>query len=418
MMRRTGSSGSSDGERIYRPSGIAMQNKSGHGGSGYSSSTMSSSYTPSPRQQRQDMYPEERSSCDNGYERRSIECIERLLDVAIDSQNMLREYLELGHGNNQSQRTQNHSVDADEDGGAATTAATQAAVNALMPDIFRSGSNKAALNFEITSDKASHYLQKFARIVSDTWLSDYKTGHVTDPEDSNIYSRKVATLAMMVSTSLSKIGYPSEHVSAGKVAALIKKLVKQCRWRAKQDRIVKTEEGGESESPREDAVTLSHVPPRNRGTETSAARARVEVVVGSDSGDEDYDEEDEELSDLNDSEVSSQRSDLPHQHQRSVAAPPARSHKTPASRKEDAKVSSSQRSAAPAAKRQKPTTPADDGDDAKRKKTAAPVVDMSKEKPSAAVGRKKKCNWPLSWSSESPFIHVSATRIMPTSHHN
>jgi hypothetical protein len=57
--------------------------------------------------------------------------------------------------------------------------------------------------------------------VSDTCLGDYKTGHETDLVDSNIYSRKVSTLAMMISTSLTKIGYPSEHVSAGRVAALI-----------------------------------------------------------------------------------------------------------------------------------------------------------------------------------------------------
>jgi hypothetical protein len=47
--------------------------------------------------------------------------------------------LELGHGNNQSQRTQDHSGDAAEDGGAVTTAATQAAVNAVKPDIFQQG---------------------------------------------------------------------------------------------------------------------------------------------------------------------------------------------------------------------------------------------------------------------------------------
>jgi hypothetical protein len=99
-----------------------------------------------------------------------------------------------------------------------------------MPDHFRSGSNKAALGFEVASDKASQHLQKFARVVADTWLSGYKLGHETDLPDSNIYSRKVATLAMMVSTSLTKIGYPSEHVSAGKVATLIKKVVKQSRF--------------------------------------------------------------------------------------------------------------------------------------------------------------------------------------------
>jgi hypothetical protein len=389
-MRRTASSGSSDGERIYRPSGIAMQNKSGHGGSGYSSSTMSSSYTPSPSQQRQDMYPDERSSRDNGYERRSIECMERLLDVAIDSQNMLREYLELGHGNNQSQRTQDHSGDADEDGGTATTAATQAAVNALMPDVFRSGSNKAALNFEITSDKTSRYLQKFARIVSDTWLSDYKTGLETDLADSNIYSRKVSTLAMMISTSLAKIGYPSEHVSAGKVAALIKKLVKQSRWRAKQDRAVKdeleteegeleTEEGEDAADRANSETTSSQVPPRNRGTETSVAHLRDVVAIGSSGSDEDYDEEGDELSDFNDTKVLSQRrSAAPERlpYQRSLAAPPpANRQKTFASRKEEDAEVATQRSAAPAAKRQK---------------TTAPVDDKPKEKPSAAVLCKKK----------------------------
>jgi hypothetical protein len=68
-----------------------------------------------------------------------------------------------------------------------------------MPDVFRSGFNKVALNFEVASDKASLHLHRFARVVADTWLGDYKIGYETDLRDSNIYSRKVATLAMMVS---------------------------------------------------------------------------------------------------------------------------------------------------------------------------------------------------------------------------
>jgi hypothetical protein len=157
---------------------------------------------------------------------------------------MLREYLERGTGDNRGwAEDPSRETDAGEDGSTATTAATQAAVNALMPDTFRSGSNKAALNFEVASDKAPLQLHKFARIVADTWLSDYKMGNETDPTDANIYTRKVSTLAMMVSHSLSKIGYPSEHVSAAKVSALIKKMVKQSRWRMKNDRGVKTEGG-------------------------------------------------------------------------------------------------------------------------------------------------------------------------------
>jgi hypothetical protein len=295
-----------------------MQNRTGHGGGGYSSSTMSSSYTPLPSQQHQDMYPDERFSQYKAYEKRSIDCMERLLDVAIDSQNMLREYLERGHGDSRGHLTQDHFGDADEDDGVATTAATQAAVNALMPDVFRSGSNKAILNFEITSDKASQYLQKFARTVSDTWLSDYKTGHETDLTDCNIYSRKVSTLAMMIiSTSLTKIGYPSEHVSAGKVAALIKKLVKQSRWRAKQDRAVKTEAPLDDTDRASSETTSSQVSPRNHERETSDARLREDVVIGSSDSDEDYDEEGEKFSDFDGAEVLSQRSStaperLPH----------------------------------------------------------------------------------------------------------
>jgi hypothetical protein len=96
-----------------------------------------------------------------------------------------------------------------------------------MSDISRSGSNKAALNFKVASDKAPLQLHRFTRIVADTWLNDYKMGNETDSIDVNIYTRKVSTLAMMVSYSLTKIGYPSEHVSAAKVSGLIKKMVKQ-----------------------------------------------------------------------------------------------------------------------------------------------------------------------------------------------
>ena len=165
---------------------------------------------------------------DRGYEKKSLDLMERLLEVSIESQHMLREYLERGAGDNRGwAEGPSGDTDAGEDGSEATTAATQAAVNALMPDVFRSGSNKAALNFEVASDKTSLYLHRFARVVADTWLRDYKMGYETHLRDSNIYSRKVATLAMMVSTSLSKIGYPSEHVSAAKVSGLIKNMVKQ-----------------------------------------------------------------------------------------------------------------------------------------------------------------------------------------------
>jgi hypothetical protein len=61
-----------------------------------------------------------------------------------------------------------------------------------MPDIFSSGSNKAALNFEVASDKAPLQLHRFARIVADTWLNDYKMGNSTDSIDVNIYTRKVS----------------------------------------------------------------------------------------------------------------------------------------------------------------------------------------------------------------------------------
>jgi hypothetical protein len=262
-----------------------------------------------------------------------------------------------------------------------------------MPDSFRSGSNKAALNFEVSSDKALKNLQKFARMVADTWLMDYKMGNETDAEDSNIYSRKVGTLAMMVSTSLTKIGYPAEHVSAGKVAALIKRLVKQSRWRLKQDRAVNTEAPLDDADSVQSEMTSSQVSPRNHERETSDARLREDVFIGSSDSDEDYDEEGDELSDFINAEVSSQRQ-LPHQHPRGVAAPPAaasRKQKTAASRKEDSEVSSSQRSAAPAAKRLKPTTPAADIEDApKRQKAAARLDDRPKEKPSTAVARKMK----------------------------
>jgi hypothetical protein len=96
-----------------------------------------------------------------------------------------------------------------------------------MSDISRSGSNKAALNFKVASDKAPLQLHRFTRIVADTWLNDYKMGNETDSIDVNIYTRKVSTLAMMVSYSLTKIGYSSEHVLAAKVFGLIKKMVKQ-----------------------------------------------------------------------------------------------------------------------------------------------------------------------------------------------
>jgi hypothetical protein len=76
-----------------------------------------------------------------------------------------------------------------------------------VTDIFRSGSNKAALNFEVASDKAPLQLHRFARIVVDTWLNDYKMGNEPDSIDVNIYTRKVSTLAMMVSYSLTKIGF-------------------------------------------------------------------------------------------------------------------------------------------------------------------------------------------------------------------
>jgi hypothetical protein len=161
---------------------------------------------------------------DRGYERKSLELMERLLDVSIESQNMLREYLERSVGGNRGQWAEDPSGDTDagEDGGVATTAATQVSVNALMPDHFRSQfSNKAALNFDVASDKAPLQLHKF---VADTCLGDYKTGHETDPTDANIYTRKVSTLAMMVSHSLTKIGYPSEHVSAAKVSVFDQKI--------------------------------------------------------------------------------------------------------------------------------------------------------------------------------------------------
>jgi hypothetical protein len=250
-MRRTTSSGS-EGDRIYRPSaGIAMQNRTGPGGGGYSSSS-SNYYTESPSQQRQSPSQQRQDHMllpDRGYERKSLELMERLLDVSIESQNMLREYLERGVGDNRGQWAEDPSGDTDarEDGGVATTAATQVSVNALMPDHFRSASNKAALNFDVASDKAPLQLHKFARIVADTWLGDYKTGHETDPTDANIYTRKVSTLAMMVSNSLTKIGYPSEHVSAAKVSVLIKRFVKQARWRMKHDRDVKSG-GGKSDA--------------------------------------------------------------------------------------------------------------------------------------------------------------------------
>jgi hypothetical protein len=245
-------SSGSEGDRIYRPSaGIAMQNRTGPGGGGYSSSS-SNYYTESPSQQRQSPSQQRQDHMllpDRGYERKSIELMERLLDVSIESQNMLRAYLERSGGDNRGQWAEDHSGDtgAGEDGGVATTAATQAAVNALMPDIFRSGSNKAALNFEVASDKAPLQLHRFARIVADTWLSDYKAGLETDPTDANIYTRKVSTLAMMVAHSLTKIGYPSEHVSAAKVSALIKKFVKQSRWRIKHDCGVKTDDGADED---------------------------------------------------------------------------------------------------------------------------------------------------------------------------
>jgi hypothetical protein len=61
--------------------------------------------------------------------------------------------------------------------------ATQAAGKALTPDVFHSGSNKAALNFEVASDKASSHLHRFVKgwVVADTWLGDYKMGYKIMP---------------------------------------------------------------------------------------------------------------------------------------------------------------------------------------------------------------------------------------------
>jgi hypothetical protein len=149
-MRRTTSSGS-EGDQTYRPSaGIAMQNRTGLGGGGYSSSS-SNYFTESPSQQRQSPSQQRQDHMllpDRGYEKKSLDLMERLLEVSIESQHMLREYLERGAGDNRGwAEGPSGDTDAGEDGSEATTAATQAAVNALMPDVFRSGSNKAAPDF-------------------------------------------------------------------------------------------------------------------------------------------------------------------------------------------------------------------------------------------------------------------------------
>jgi hypothetical protein len=157
--------------------------------------------------------------------------------VSIESQNMLREHLERRVGDNRGQWAEDPSGDTDagEDGGVATTAATQVSVNALMPDHFRSTSNKAALNCDVASDKAPFQLHRFARIVADTWLGDYKTGHEADPTDANIYTRKVSTFDGVTLTDKDRVSIGAcvcrqgvfidqkvckMHVSAAKVSLL------------------------------------------------------------------------------------------------------------------------------------------------------------------------------------------------------
>jgi hypothetical protein len=101
--------------------------------------------------------------------------MERLLEVSIDSQNMLREYLVRGAGDNRGwAEDPSGDTDAGENGSEATKTATQAAVKALTTlDVFRSGSNKAALNFEVVSDKESLHLHRFVRVVASSGTKSF-----------------------------------------------------------------------------------------------------------------------------------------------------------------------------------------------------------------------------------------------------
>jgi hypothetical protein len=67
----------------------------------------------------------------------------------------------------------------------ATKTATEAAVKALTLDVFRSGSNKAALNFEVASDKASLHLHRFVRVVACSGTKSSPQSHVYHDGDSN-----------------------------------------------------------------------------------------------------------------------------------------------------------------------------------------------------------------------------------------
>jgi hypothetical protein len=67
----------------------------------------------------------------------------------------------------------------------ATKTATQAAVKALTLDVFRSGFNKAALNFEVASYKASLHLHRFVRVVASSGTKSFPQSHVYHDGDSN-----------------------------------------------------------------------------------------------------------------------------------------------------------------------------------------------------------------------------------------
>jgi hypothetical protein len=90
-MRRTTSSGS-EGDGTLRPSsvGITMQSRTGLGGGGPLRLIIALNHPASSA----------KTTCSPTEEKKSLDLMERLLEVSIDSQNMLREHLDRGAGDN------------------------------------------------------------------------------------------------------------------------------------------------------------------------------------------------------------------------------------------------------------------------------------------------------------------------------
>jgi hypothetical protein len=251
--------------------------------------------------------------------------------------------------------------------------------------------------FEVASDKASLYLHRFARVVADTWLGDYKMGYETDLRDSNIYSRKVATLAMMVSTSLSKIGYPSEHVSAAKVSGLIKKMVKQSRWRMKNDRGVKPDDGADANNgiystSKQDLCVDNDDDGTGQPRTKSFPQSRVYHDGDSNDEDEDYRAEDSILSGPSNSDCE----EVPWSKRKSAYSAPAanKGRKTTAVNRHDndredevptTQRGSSSSAPAPANKRQKTAAASKDAIPTSSASSVATADNGSKQKPTPAT---------------------------------